>query len=157
MAFVDRILDGMHGIEPPASVDTDFERGASAVRELLARIAALQQVGFSCHVASARTDILAQLSALSPSLIILDVIGYDRATRDLQRQLREHSSTSGTPLIILTSDTRPQLRERASQIGFEGYLVKPALPTQLYTEICRIGVPVRHPFGLNFPGAVPAS
>jgi two-component system cell cycle response regulator DivK len=134
----------------PATVQPDrFDAAAAAdMRELLARVVTLQQLGFVCEVGTTGPGAIDRVLKTSPTLIILDVVGYHRTTRRFQRDLKRDPATRGVPLIIVTSDGRPSLRDRAAEIGCEGYLVKPALPTQLYTELRRIGVAVgASPFG----------
>jgi CheY-like chemotaxis protein len=141
-------------VEPATALPDRFDAAAAAdMRELLARVVTLQQLGFVCEVGTTGPGAIDRVIKASPTLIILDVVGYHRTTRRFQRDLKRDPATRGIPLIIVTNDGRSSLRNRAAEIGYEGYLVKPAPPTQLYTELCRIGVAVgASPLGL--PSAV---
>lgn len=135
-------------VEPDAVLPDRFDAAAADMRELLARVVTLQQLGFVCEVGPAGPGAIDRVIKASPTLIILDVVGYHRTTRRFQKDLKRDPATRGIPLIIVTNDGRPSLRHRAAAIGCEGYLVRPALPTQFYTELCRIGIAVAAtPFG----------
>jgi DNA-binding response OmpR family regulator len=141
IAFVGRLLRKAAGL--CSFVPEGFEPGAAALREMVVRVASLQNAGFSCDVGAISSDPIGKVVASSPSLIILDVVGYTAESRRLQRDLKQHPSTRSIPLIILTNDSRLRSRVRASRIGFQSYLVKPTMPTQLDQEIRRLGVGAR--------------
>jgi DNA-binding response OmpR family regulator len=63
--------------------------------------------------------------AVQPSLAIVDQGLPDIEGLEVGRQLRELETDSRCALILLTGSDGQLLRDRASDIGFDGFLVKP--------------------------------
>jgi DNA-binding response OmpR family regulator len=68
-----------------------------------------------------------QIAALGPSLLVIDLAVGEQAGWDLLERLRTEASTTGIPIIILS--TSPQLLDQAqadpSRFGGQGFLQKP--------------------------------
>ena len=72
---------------------------------------------------------------MQPDLIICDLnIPIINGYGVLQR-LRENSTTANIPLIFLTSDSNPESRQRAMQLGANSYLTKPVTISKLLETI----------------------
>lgn len=66
-----------------------------------------------------------------PDYVLLDlglpgITGYE-----VCRQIKADPELMGSKVVALTSYSEPKYRERARQIGFDGYYVKPLLPQSL--------------------------
>ncbi|MCS6781995.1 MAG: response regulator [Gloeomargarita sp. SKYBB_i_bin120] len=56
---------------------------------------------------------------------------------ELVQSIREHPATQGLPVVMLTSRTGDRHRQKAAQLGVNGYLGKPCNPRELLTTIGR--------------------
>jgi CheY-like chemotaxis protein len=79
-----------------------------------------------------------------PDIVVTDLTlpGEDgwQLIQDLQRDPR----TRDIPVVVVTGQAAPSLRERAEQKGCAGFLVKPCLPEELATQLRHvIGIIVR--------------
>ena len=54
------------------------------------------------------------------------------------RLLKEDPDTRAIPLIMLTAHAFQEHRDRAAEVGADGFLAKPVLPDQLADEIRRV-------------------
>jgi two-component system chemotaxis response regulator CheY len=58
----------------------------------------------------------------------------------LMRWLRLHPRYKLTPLLVLSTETRPHMKQAAQQQGAQGFIAKPCTPTQLLEavrHVCR--------------------
>ncbi|HAA33415.1 MAG TPA: response regulator [Cyanobacteria bacterium UBA8553] len=72
---------------------------------------------------------------MQPDLIICDlnipiINGYG-----VLQKLRENLTTADIPVIFLTSDSNPESRQRAMQLGVNSYLTKPVTISKLLETI----------------------
>jgi len=74
-------------------------------------------------------------SAEPPDVIVLDVLLPDDDGVTLAKRLRENSSTSRVPIIVLTADDAAYVRARTSGIEFSEVLRKPCPADRLLTAI----------------------
>lgn len=96
------------------------------------------------HVIEA-TDGEAGLTAArgqQPDLILMDVSIPKIDGWEVTRMLKADPTTSTIPVIALTAHALATDRERAQEIGFDGYISKPAEPRQVLAEVeRRLGKP----------------
>lgn len=57
---------------------------------------------------------------------------------DILRAVREHPELSNTPLLFLTADHSPSLRERALKAGVDAFLTKPFQIDELMATVDRL-------------------
>jgi len=109
------------------------------MRNLLS--AALAQAGFDVHLAEDGEDGLQRLQETSPDVVITDInmprldgFGFIEAIRGshLNRSL---------PILVLTTESAPELKARARAAGATGWIVKPFDETKLVAAIERVAVP----------------
>lgn len=92
---------------------------------------ALTEVGIEVHLAEDGVDGLERLAGLEPDAIISDInmprldgFGFIEAVR-LQDRHR------ATPILVLTTESAPELKARARAAGATGWIVKPFDPPKL--------------------------
>jgi len=92
----------------------------------------LQKEGFDVITAYDGLDGLQKVRDEKPDLIILDIVmpGLD-GIRALQF-IRKHS---GTPILMLTSESEISIVKKAIDLGADGYIVKPVSTTALVTRV----------------------
>ena len=100
---------------------------------------------FSGYQVVEATDGEAGLAAArdrQPDLILMDVSIPKIDGWEVTRMLKSDPATSTIPVIALTAHALATDRERAQEIGFDGYISKPAEPRQVLAEVeRRLGKP----------------
>lgn len=76
----------------------------------------------------------------NPRLIVVDWHMPAGGGAQLLRKLRDNPKTAGIPVIVVTADSAPNLREEASALGARVFLHKPLDPERLI-EAIRLFVP----------------
>lgn len=71
-----------------------------------------------------------------PDLIILDINMPKKTGLEVLEWVRSQPRYKSIPVLILTSSSRPEDREKASQLGADDYLLKPDNPLKL-VEVAR--------------------
>jgi len=99
---------------------------------------ALGQAGFTTHLAEDGEHGLKVLTQLAPDAIITDInmpnldgFGFIDAVRKQQKH-------RGIPILVLTTESAPELRARARKAGATGWIVKPFDPTKLVQAITKV-------------------
>jgi CheY-like chemotaxis protein len=72
-----------------------------------------------------------------PNLILMDVSVPLIDGWEATKILKADSGTCGIPIIALTAHALPSDRERAKEVGCDGYIAKPALPRVVLEEVNR--------------------
>ncbi|WP_172330926.1 response regulator [Mangrovicoccus sp. HB161399] len=92
---------------------------------------ALTGAGFETHLAEDGVHGLEVLEGLSPDAIITDInmprmdgFGFIDAVRQQERH-------NGVPILVLTTESAAELKQRAREAGATGWIVKPFDPTKL--------------------------
>lgn len=109
------------------------------MRNLLS--AALSQAGFDVHLAEDGEDGLQRLNESNPDVVITDInmprldgFGFIEAVRGGM----QHRSL---PILVLTTESAPELKERARKAGATGWIVKPFDEVKLVAAIERVAMP----------------
>ncbi|MCC6007141.1 MAG: response regulator [Rhodobacteraceae bacterium] len=106
------------------------------MRTLLA--ATLSEAGFEPVLAEDGEDGLRQLEETTPDVVITDInmprldgFGFIEAVR---QGLRNRS----LPILVLTTESAPELKDRARRAGATGWIVKPFDEARLISAIRRV-------------------
>lgn len=91
----------------------------------------LEAAGFKVESATNGEDGIAQARALTPDLILLDVMmpgidGWETLTR-----LKSDSGTSGVPVVIFTAREHSRGHQKSTEMGAADYFRKPFEPDEL--------------------------
>jgi CheY-like chemotaxis protein len=81
---------------------------------------------------------LAMARSENPALILMDVSLPKIDGWEATRQLKADPATANIPVIALTAHALASDREKAIEIGFDGYIPKPAEPRAVVAEVRRI-------------------
>jgi two-component system chemotaxis response regulator CheY len=85
------------------------------------------------------TDALAEIKAgTTPDLIITDLNMPVMNGFEFLQELRKIDATSRTPVLMLTTETKPELKQQGKALGLTGWIVKPFNPAQLKQAIGRV-------------------
>lgn len=72
---------------------------------------------------------------LRPSLILMDISLPKVDGWEATRRLKSDEQTRAIPVIALTAHVLQGDREKATEIGFDGYIPKPVTPQQVLQEV----------------------
>lgn len=82
---------------------------------------------------------LAEIKAgMIPDLIITDLNMPVMNGLEFLQALRDNPSTNRTPTLMLTTETKPELKQQGKALGLTGWIVKPFNPAQLKQAITRV-------------------
>ena len=82
---------------------------------------------------------LAEIEAgMTPDLIITDLNMPVMNGFEFLQGLRAVPATKRTPTLILTTETKPELKQQGKALGLTGWIVKPFNPAQLKQAITRV-------------------
>lgn len=93
------------------------------VRQYLRAIDALDEIG---------------MGSVKPDLIITDLNMPEMNGLEFLREARMMDETKKTPILMLTTETKAELKEQGKALGLTGWIVKPFNPVQLQGAIKRV-------------------
>jgi two-component system chemotaxis response regulator CheY len=76
--------------------------------------------------------------ATLPDLIITDLNMPVMNGLEFLKELRALDDTKKTPVLMLTTETKDELKQQGKALGLTGWIVKPFNPTQLQAAINRV-------------------
>ena len=84
-------------------------------------------------------DALEELKAgMTPDLIITDMNMPVMNGFEFLQALRQVPGTARTPVLMLTTETRDEIKQQGKALGLTGWIVKPFNPAQLKQAIARV-------------------
>ena len=99
---------------------------------------ALTSAGFLVTLAEDGIDGLEKLSGLSPDVIISDINMPRLDGFGFIEKVRGDDSRAGVPILVLTTESAAELKERARSLGATGWIVKPFDEARLVAAIRRV-------------------
>ena len=75
---------------------------------------------------------------LTPDLIITDLNMPEMNGFEFLAAVREIEVTKRTPVLMLTTETKDEMKAQGKALGLTGWIVKPFNPTQLKSAISRV-------------------
>lgn len=79
-----------------------------------------------------------QSGAAKPDLVITDLNMPVMNGFEFLQELRKIEITKRTPVLMLTTETKPELKQQGKALGLTGWIVKPFNPAQLKQAINRV-------------------
>jgi DNA-binding response OmpR family regulator len=100
----------------------------------------LRAEGFDVRVADGPEDAFVLALEVRPDVVVTRVpqVGTREPASELLRRLKQEDQTRSVPVVIITSLMQPEHRADAVGAGCAAYLLIPALPDTLVTEVRRI-------------------
>ena len=95
----------------------------------------IQSSGHVVMLATTADQAICSIKAVCPDVILLDLRLPGIKGLAVARQCREEPSTSGIPIIALTSYTEEYCKDEALKAGCDTYIVKPIDTRKLLTQI----------------------
>jgi two-component system chemotaxis response regulator CheY len=98
----------------------------------------LKGAGFDVIEAQDGVAALGVLKGRAVDAIISDVNMPNMDGLELTRQLRQLPAFARTPIILLTTESDPEIKNRGRAAGATGWIVKPFQPDQLLAVMSRV-------------------
>lgn len=111
---------------------------SKTIREMLRHT--LSQGGFEVHVADDGVDGLEKLECVGPDVVITDINMPRLDGFGVIEKIRSQTAYSALPILVLTTESAQDLKERAKNSGATGWVVKPFDDDKLIHAIKRITV-----------------
>lgn len=99
---------------------------------------ALEAGGFNVVEAIHGAHALTQLDRQTPDLMITDVNMPEMDGLTLVERVRPQARFAHLPILMLTTETAEDLKQRGRQAGANGWMVKPFSPTQLRETVALV-------------------
>lgn len=106
------------------------------IREMLRET--LSNAGFDVHVAVDGLDGLEKLPTVRPHVVITDINMPRLDGFGVIEAVRSGTDFPALPILVLTTESAPDLKERARKSGATGWIVKPFDDSKLVSAIRRI-------------------
>ena len=100
--------------------------------------AALGDAGFDVHLAEDGIDGIEVLSTISPDVIITDINMPRLDGFGFVDAVRANNTHRAVPILVLTTEVDPKLKQRARDAGATGWMVKPFDEEKLISIIRRV-------------------
>jgi DNA-binding response OmpR family regulator len=98
----------------------------------------MEQAGYDVHVAHNGEEALAQIKAIEPDLVLLDVMMPKISGFDVCQRVRENPAWQQIKIIMLTAKGRDVEVTKGLALGANSYVTKPFSTKELLAEIQRI-------------------
>ena len=98
----------------------------------------LKQAGFDVTTAADGAEALKKARAVSPALILLDLMLPEIDGLEVCKLLRRDPATAGIPIIMLTAKAAEIDRVLGLELGADDYVTKPFSPRELVLRIRKI-------------------
>ena len=95
----------------------------------------LSAMGFDVLAANDTVSAFGRATAMSPDVIVTDLVLRQASGWDLLARLKGEPSTRHIPVVMLAGMMQPGTRERALHEGCAALLVQPCLPDRLVLEL----------------------
>jgi two-component system chemotaxis response regulator CheY len=99
---------------------------------------ALSEAGFEVHLAEDGIHGLEVLATSNPQVIITDINMPRLDGFGFIQAVRAREDFKGVPILTLTTESAPELKQRARDAGATGWIVKPFNKEKLISVIQRV-------------------
>lgn len=93
----------------------------------------LENVGFSVEIEHDGQNALINIKRNLPDLVLLDLMLPSMSGLEILTELRSDDRTKNIPIVVLTSRSQDDDKEKAFQLGASDYVTKPFSPDNLVT------------------------
>ena len=109
---------------------------SSTMRQMIAFI--LQREGFTVLEAGDGLEALERIQGQSIDLVITDINMPNMDGLTLIQRLRALPAFKGTPILILTTESAGDMKQKGRDAGATGWIVKPFSPEKLLEVVAKV-------------------
>jgi two-component system chemotaxis response regulator CheY len=109
---------------------------SSTVRQMTSFV--LQAAGYEVIEAVDGNDALAKLGGQEINLILTDINMPNMDGIEFTRRVRAQEEYKFVPVIMLTTESRPEQKQQGKAAGATGWIVKPFNPDQLLAVVKKV-------------------
>ena len=120
--------------EPKTILTVDDSR---TIRDML--MSTLAAAGYEVVQAEDGVEALERLRETRPAAILTDINMPRMDGFELIAEVRRDSANRTIPILVLTTESEPDRKERAKAAGATGWIVKPFNPEKLLDALRRVG------------------
>lgn len=95
----------------------------------------LEQAGMTARAIHDPLLIMESLHDMEPKLVLMDLYMPGCTGYELAQVLRQRESLAGVPIVFLSSESRPEKRQKAMGLGGDDFLTKPVDGTHLVSAV----------------------
>lgn len=106
------------------------------MRSMLGHV--LTSAGFEATLAENGIEALKRFSERQPDVVITDINMPLMDGFELIRSVRSMPHHRGIPILVLTTESKPELKERARKYGASGWIVKPFHDDRLLAAVRKV-------------------
>lgn len=99
---------------------------------------ALGAAGFTCEVAEDGVEGVRRFAELRPDVVITDINMPRLDGFGVIDSIRKDAANRSVPILVLTTETAPEFKERARTAGATGWIVKPFDDQSLVQVVRRV-------------------
>lgn len=85
----------------------------------------LTRLGINFSIATDGADAIEKCHSRRPRLVLMDIWMSGMTGLDVAKVIRSNWDNPWPVMVALSADTSPEVRDRCSKAGFEGFLAKP--------------------------------
>jgi CheY-like chemotaxis protein len=97
--------------------------------------ATLEPKGFEVISLSGLQGAMEEVKRIKPDIVLVDGELDDGKGYELCRRFKENHELAGIPVILLGSESKESVRQKAEELGIEGYMVKPIEESELVSGV----------------------
>lgn len=105
---------------------------------MLLRLILAGRGGYVTSEAATGAEALALVARQKPNAIIIDYMMPDMNGLEICQRLRVMPGLADLPILMLTAQINPTLREEALAAGVTSFMNKPVIPADLLAEVARL-------------------
>lgn len=98
----------------------------------------LEAAGFECHCAVDGRDGVTQFPNVAPDVVITDINMPNLDGFGVLDELRSGTIRTNIPILVLTTESSPEMKARARSAGATGWIVKPFDDASLVSVLHRV-------------------
>jgi len=99
---------------------------------------ALNEAGFEAILAEDGNDALVKIGERRPEVVISDINMPRMDGFELIRSIRARPDCRGMPILVLTTESKQELKDKARQYGASGWIVKPFQDDRLLDAVRKV-------------------
>lgn len=95
----------------------------------------LKRLEYTVETARSAEDALRMMESAVPSIVLSETSLLNMSGADLLKHIKNSQKLKAVPVVMLTSESDPELKDACTRLGCAAYLFKPVEPDVLYRTL----------------------